>query len=141
MPSRPAVLLAVFLLAACTPMMTGTPDPHPELAASLQVTPAEGTVAFALQVTNASDTPVELVFPTGQSFDFLVLRDGQEVWRWSLDRMFTQAIREETLPPGETLHYRAEWDARAARPGEYRAVGRLTSTSHPVEQSSTFTLP
>lgn len=109
----------------------------PPLLASMQATTEGGAVRFVLQVTNTTSAPIALEFPSGQSFDFVVLQGGREVWRWSADRMFTQALRSETLAPGATLTYEERWEPGAVT-GELTAVGRLTSTSHPLEQRTTF---
>lgn len=93
-----------------------------------------------LTVTNASAAPVDLAFRSGQSFDFVVLRNEQELWRWSGDQMFTQAIRDETLAAGETLTYEATWRPPAGTGGELVARGILT-TQNPVQQETVFRLP
>jgi hypothetical protein len=59
---------------------------------------------FTLSVRNNTSKMLELRFPDGQTHDFVV-KDfaGKEVWRWSQGRMFTSAMRSETLRgKGET---------------------------------------
>ena len=53
---------------------------------------------FTLNVKNNTTKMLELRFPDGQTHDFVV-KDfaGKEVWRWSQGRMFTSAMRSETL--------------------------------------------
>lgn len=144
MLQRSMLLLLNFpmvLLAACSygaPIGSGQVE---ELLPSIHARAADGRVEFMLQVTNTTDRPIELHFNSGQSYDFRVLEGGQEVWRWSSDQMFTQALRSEVLPAGETLTYTAEWEPGPARTGEFTVVGTLTSRSHPVEQSARFRLP
>lgn len=113
------------------------------LVSTLQVETAPDSVRFVLQVTNASAAPVEVRFNTGQTFDFLVRDDrGAEIWRWSADMGFTQALRSETLAPGETRTLSAAWRPGAGLAGrELTAVGRLTSGSHPLERRLAFRLP
>lgn len=146
-PWLPLVLLALVALA-CTP----NPAPSegaaegdgeggtPPLLASVQATTEGEEARFVLQVTNTTTSPIELAFSSGQTHDFVVLRDGREVWRWSGDRMFTQALRTETLAPGATLSFEESWKPGEVS-GELTLVGRLTSTSHPVEQRTEFRLP
>ncbi|MBI1897984.1 MAG: hypothetical protein HYS04_15850, partial [Acidobacteria bacterium] len=64
-------------------------------------TPGAGMIA-RLRVRNSTGHPVQLNFPTGQSFDFVIRNEaGDIVQRWSEGKFFTQALRSETLAPGE----------------------------------------
>ncbi len=83
---------------------------------------------------------MEMSFPTGQTYDFIVRQGTREVWRWSADRRFTQALRTETLGPGETLRFEEEWAPGGTR-GEFNVVGVLMASDHRVEQSTRITLP
>jgi hypothetical protein len=112
-----------------------------ELAASLHAEVLGDTVHMALRATNATGEVVDLTFPSGQSFDFVVLQDGREVWRWSEDRMFTQAIRHERMEPGETRIHEAEWVAPAEISGEVLVRGFLTAQEHRLEQQIRVRLP
>lgn len=144
---------ALALLAACDPFPMRSADPAPEggasggtpagpLAASFQIQPAGDSVAFVLAVTNATQAPLALEFRSGQSYDFAVADGGREVWRWSAERMFTQALRGETLAPGQTLTWREVWRPDASLRGRsLTATARLTSASHPLERTQTFRLP
>lgn len=111
-----------------------------ELAASLQTDVREDTVYFVLQVTNAASEPIDLTFPTGQTFDIVVEEGEREIWRWSADRMFTQAIRHERIEPGETHIYEGEWIPSPEVTGEFLARGFLTAQEHRVEQQSRIRL-
>ncbi len=145
------VLLA--LLAACPPREPAPeppvtaqppmdePSPAVPLVSSLQVETIEDSVRFTFMATNASDAPLELTFPTGQSFDFVVMENGRELWRWSEDRMFTQAIRTETLAPGETRTYHAVWQPPPGVSGRVTVRGFLTAQEHRAEQEAEVQLP
>lgn len=108
---------------------------------SVQATTGTGTVTFTFQVTNTTTEPIELEFADGQSFEFLVMRDGSEVWRWSDGQAFTQAERVMVLPAGETVRYQAVWNAPTAASGEYVVIAALTSRDGGVRQGATFRLP
>lgn len=152
MPTRPGLWtlsgLATLLLA-CAPSAApppaegarqernGSPQESP-LLASVQASTAGDSVDFLLQVTNTSTEPVRLEFTSGQSFDFVVTRDGAEVWRWSADRMFTQALRSEMLAAGATRSFNASWMPPPGARGEYTVTGALTVSNHEVEQSTRF---
>lgn len=151
MPPLRAVLAALLALAAgCTtrpvpPVWDVVPPageaPAGTLVASLSVEVARDTVALALRVTNVSGAPVEIAFPSGQTHDFAVSRDGRELWRWSADRGFTQAMQVLTLPPGGTSTFSERWTVPPGERGELTAVARLASSSHPVERTATFRVP
>lgn len=156
-PPRPGtllLLLAALALAACTrplPPDGMLPPPRPpqppqsarnDLVTSLQVETGD-TVVMTLQVTNPSSAPVTFTFPSGQSYDFVVrpAGAGAEVWRWSADRGFTQAVRTATLGPGETWRFGERWTPPPGLRGQFAAVARLTSSDRPVESTSVFNLP
>ncbi len=135
-----ASLLAV--IAACATAGAGPGDAAADpLVASLQVETRPDSVHLILQVTNVSASSVVLDFPNGQTFDFLVSRGGSEVWRWSADRSFTQALRTESLAPGETRAFDAAWRPAAGTRGDFVAVGRLTARGRAAEQRADFRLP
>jgi hypothetical protein len=60
------------------------------------------TVRLKLVVRNDTQEPIELVFPSGKTYDFWIMDStGNEVWRWSADRVFTQAVVKRLLKPSE----------------------------------------
>lgn len=65
-----------------------------------------------LIVKNPTDKPIRVTFPSGQAHDF-ALYDGQGklVWRDSDGKVYTQAIREETISPGQRRVYQSELPA------------------------------
>ncbi len=147
---RIAVLAAALLAAACAPAAppagTGAPVPRrdaasADLATSLSVETAGDTVRMTLQVTNATAGPLTVSFPSGQTYDFAVLRGGETLWQWSANKRWIQALRDETLAPGETRTYAEPWVPEAPVRGELTARGWLTSSSHPVERTATIRLP
>ena len=93
-------------------------------------------VRLTVSVANRGAQPVTLTFRTAQRFDVRV-RDaaGREVWRWSAERVFAQAIGEERLEPGG----QRRWDVvvrEALPPGSYTAVASLESVD--VKLSTSF---
>ena len=111
------------------------------LAASLEVNVTDPGVRLTLHVTNTSSRPVEFTFPSSQRYDFVVRRaDGEEVWRWSEGMMFTQAISQATLAPGESWDMEAVWEADDVT-GELTATGMLTARDRRPEQTVQFQLP
>lgn len=141
-----AAFVALALIAACAPRPNDGGDMNgADLLPSVQATAVGDSVHFVLQVTNTTDAPIELVYPSGQSFDFQVEDgSGEIVWTWSANRMFIQAIREETIAAGETLTHSASWQPEEygeLPPGEYTVLGTLTVMDRTVQQRTTFRLP
>ncbi len=111
------------------------------LATSVDATVQNG-VTFALHVTNASDKRLELRFPSGQTHDFIVIDSaGREVWRWSADRLFTQALQNKLLDPSETVTYAERWRPSKPTSGRFSVRAVMTSSNHPIEERVEFTLP
>jgi hypothetical protein len=135
----PAVVALIVLLlspAACAARADGGDGP---LASSLHVESFADSVRFSLQVTNASRQPVRLTFPTAQLFEFVVEDGGQELWRWSAERMFAQALHELTLAGGETRTFEATWQPPVQR-RELTVRARLVGQPYRVEQQTRFHL-
>jgi hypothetical protein len=113
---------------------------HATVASEFKVRPHPKALEFALAVTNPTKKSVELVFPSGQEYEFSVMDStGHEVYRWGTGRMFTQSLQNRLLDGGETLHIeeRAE---KALPSGSYVAIATLRSTNYPVEQRFAFQL-
>lgn len=143
--------LLMMALVACAPQQPEPPaeedEPMSEASASMPLVPTlqaeqfPDSIQLYLRVTNSSTEPVEITFPTGQSFDFVVMQEGEEAWRWSADKMFTQAFRTETLGAGETEVYRATWTPPPNAEGAFTVRGVLAARDHRVEQVMEIMLP
>ncbi|HVZ76912.1 MAG TPA: BsuPI-related putative proteinase inhibitor [Gemmatimonadaceae bacterium] len=110
-----------------------------QLAASFNVVPDGKAMQFALRVVNTSKKNLELDFPNGQAYDFVVVDSlGREVWRWGNGRMFTQAVQNKFVGSGESFEVSEHW--QNPRRGKYTAIAMLTSTNYPVRERVDFTL-
>lgn len=143
---RTPLLALLVVMGACRPASEpASPAPavyRGPLVASLNLDPAGDSVRMVLQVTNPTAGPVRLSFSSGMSHDFIVREGAREVWRWSADRSFVQSLVAISLGAGETRSYTEVWRPAAALRGRrLTVVGRLTSSDHPIEQSSPLTLP
>ena len=108
------------------------------LATSVQVEVDSSTARMVLHVTNPSSQPVTLEFTSGQRYDFAVrTAAGVDVWRWSADRSFMQALGTETIQPGATVRYAESWDF-GKRTGSFVVVAELVATNHAVTETATF---
>ncbi|SRR6266513_3249442 len=96
---------------------------------------------FTLNVRNNTTKMLELRFPDGQTHDFVV-KDfaGKEVWRWSTGRMFTSAMRSETLKGKGETQFEESWNTKGQH-GSFTAVAVLRSNNFPVESTVQFLLP
>jgi hypothetical protein len=83
----------------------------------------DGDVEFQFRVVNAGRSPIELQFRSGKTADVAAFEDGEEVWRWSTGRLFTQALQSWTLAPGESNEQRFTWTD--PQPGTYTARATL----------------
>ena len=84
-------------------------------------------ILITFEVFNHTPAPVRFDFTSGQRFDVVIENDeGSEVWRWSAGKMFTMAMGQETLGPGNPrLIYETEYADRL-EPGRYQIIGVLT---------------
>jgi hypothetical protein len=138
---RLLALAGLASLLGCAPQdPPSAPQGSPLLASVKATTVGADSAVFTLQVTNTAAAPLALTFGSGQTFDFIVMRGAQEVWRWSGDRMFTQSLRSETIGPGETRTYTATWTPLPRASGDYTVRGILTALNVQAEQTTQFRL-
>lgn len=141
------MLVAALAVGGCAgsgdqAMVEGGTVAERDLVGSLEVKVSPSSaVRLVLHVTNTGDAPLELTFTSSQRYDFIVeTTAGEEVWRWSDDMAFMQALSQDTLPPGGSWDMDAVWDP-GDRSGEYVATGVLTAREHALRQRTAFQLP
>lgn len=105
------------------------------LEATLDVTVDE-EVVFEFRVVNTGTRAVELTFPTGQPGDITVTDrgTGEQVWRWGDDKMFTQALRQTTIEPEDSLDVEFTWSDPDT--GTYEAIATLEADVSAAARSS-----
>lgn len=106
-----------------------------------QLKPGE-KLTLTLTVTNRNTAPLTLAFSSGQRFDFFVSAPASaalnnrvarqaQLWNWAYDKGFIAVISDETLAPGASRVYSAEWDGRNNKgellEGEFALGARLVS--------------
>jgi len=94
-------------------------------------------VEMFVTLVNISPNPVELIFTSAQRYDFIILKEGKEVWRWSNGKMFAMVLDNLRLEPGEGLTYTETWKTRDAEHGEYEVTGVIMSQP-PLRAACTF---
>jgi hypothetical protein len=143
-PKRNSSAAQVASTAATAPRQASrkvVKDELPSIDAKLFVHAAPGRIRLALNVVNPGSKRVEITFPSGQTYDFVVLDSvGREVWQWSEGRMFTQSLRNKVLDGGEALDVEETWAIASLAPGRYTARGVLTSQNFPLVQTTEFTV-
>lgn len=140
---RALALLALLVASACgtggargedaAPSTEGAEGEALALAAEVPDELVSGEpVTWRLAVTNRSDEPVVLTFPTGQQGE-VVLRDGsgEEVLRWSEGMMFTQAVSEIPLAPESSVTFDLPGDLDV-EPGTYELEASVPSDPAPA---------
>lgn len=96
-------------------------------------------IEFLLTVTNNSSDPLTLNFLDGQQYDFYINSSiDTEVWRWSADKAFTQALTELVIQAGESIEISQVWNQTLAGGGvisigNYFAFGSLLDQSPEAE--------
>jgi hypothetical protein len=99
-------------------------------------------LTLTLTATNRSAAPIVLNYSSGQKYDFFAAanvaagvnnRVGAQalLWNWAHDKAFILILGNETLPPGESRTFTADWDGRNNKgellEGEFALGGRLVS--------------
>jgi hypothetical protein len=141
-PHRAADTHAVANAARSRRVSAGKSNAKPEakLDSRFNVVIAQRDVRLALDVTNVGAKHAELTFPSGQSYEFVVVDSvGKEVWRWSQKRLFTQGVQNKQLGAGDAMQIAETWKP-AVRPGRYTAIATLRSSNFPVEQRVDFVM-
>ncbi|MGM0837596.1 MAG: BsuPI-related putative proteinase inhibitor [Bacillota bacterium] len=66
---------------------------------------------FVFTVENDTGKDAEITFSSGQEYDYMVYdASGKLVKKLSEGMMYTQAIKEEIITPGETVSYSASYE-------------------------------
>jgi hypothetical protein len=123
-----------------TPRVSSNASKSP-VTATISVESTETSVSLTLRVVNTSKKRVEINFPSGQTYDFIVIDSvGREVWRWGGNRMFTQAVRNKLLGAGDQLQFQESMKTHGLPAGRYVARATLTSANFPLRQEAEFTV-
>ena len=100
-----------------------------------------GTIIARLRASSAGKEGVTLHFRSAQRCDFVIQdTNGTTLWQWGADRMFGQALGEETLGPARPELVCREQFAAPLAAGTYRVVGSLTSSDLPMSAAVMITV-
>ncbi|MFC0524807.1 BsuPI-related putative proteinase inhibitor [Pontibacillus salicampi] len=162
------ILLLVAATAGCAKAVDSTSDEGepPEGENSMQALieqlefsttakPLESQATFNASLSNQSDKDVTISFRSGQKAEMIVTnQQGEEVFKSSEGKMFTQAVEEETIPPNDIWEMEEQWDytnkeGNEVTPGTYQLettllVDTLNGQSleaKPFVETITFVIP
>ena len=106
------------------------------LSTQLDAVSEDDAHQFVFRVSNISERLLAFDFNSSQNFDFAVIdpRRGDEVWRWSESRIFSDVVRSEGLQAGLEWRFEAAWNHRDKErneviPGVYEVVAILVAES------------
>jgi len=121
------IIVSVLNASSSTVMQAAPVDVH-GLKLQARLTRSSYSIGedliLGLSLQNTQTTPITMVFPSSQRFDFSVLnREGKELYRWSRDKAFLTVISEVTLSPGESIDEELSWKIQDVPPGEYTVTG------------------
>lgn len=126
-----AALIACLLVVVCSACagsdVSGNRRIVGDASLAFTVTPSRielgKAVRLQLRVTNSGGRPEVLNFSSGQMYDFWVTDSGREVWRWSDDRAFTQALQKQTVASQDSVTFDESWTTSLT--GTLTVHGRL----------------
>ncbi len=86
-----------------------------------------------LKIFNYAEEEVTFHFNSSQRYDFIIEDEkGEEIWRWSEDKMFAMVLGEETIgPTNPELIYTEKFTNKLAC-GYYKITGVFTVQDRPI---------
>lgn len=105
----------------------------------------EGKVIINFGLTNHSTRTNKLQFSSGQQYEVVITDDkGEEVYKYSEGKFFTQALLYKDLQPGQSLQWQDVWDmtdkdGKLLTSGYYRAeitiLAGMRDTAEKIDHS------
>jgi archaellum component FlaG (FlaF/FlaG flagellin family) len=145
-----SVLTTLFIitsLAACGTTDNGTTEPKKVVTGSKGETPAgivagkltpalenvvkEGKLTYIFTIKNDKEVDDVLKYTSSQQYDYkLVDSKGNIAYTYSMDKLFMQALSEQTLKPGEIVQFEIDLseDLKKLSPGTYQFEVWSTAT-------------
>ena len=76
------------------------------------MTDGNGHYEFILNVTNNSSQPRHVSYNSTKRADFSIVKNGNELYRWSEGRLFGMEYITRTLNPYQSFEYSVSWNGR-----------------------------
>jgi uncharacterized protein (UPF0333 family) len=136
-------IMSIVVLSGCatqpvTQVQEGedkmTSNPLESLETSVDVQATSDSADFFITVKNNGEEDVTLTFTSGQKFEIVVLdENNQEVYRYSIDKMFTMALQDIVVKAGEEKTWKEKWDyvsqdGQRVKPGNYKAIATVVAS-------------
>ena len=100
---------------------------------------AGNDITWQLIVTNDGETGT-VVSPSAQPGDVVLMQHGEEVYRWSREKMFSQAIQCFELRSGRSARLDLPPDRLDIGAGEYEVTASVASVPPPPPYRGTLTV-
>jgi hypothetical protein len=93
-------------------------------------------IKMILKIFNYTEEEITFHFNTGQRYDFIIEdEEGNEIWRWSKDRMFAMVLGEEVLGQhNPEVIYTEKYKGKFG-PGYYKITGVFIAQDRPMSGS------
>ena len=93
-------------------------------------------IIMTVKIFNYTEEDVVFYFNSAQRYDFIIEdEEGNEVWRWSKDRMFAMMLGEEILGPHNSeAIYTVEYKGKLSS-GYYKITGIIVAQDRPMSGS------
>lgn len=93
-------------------------------------------IKMTVKIFNSTEEDIVFHFNTSQRYDFIIEdEEGNEVWRWSQDRMFAMMLGKEVIGPhNPEVIYTADYKDRIS-PGNYKVTGIFIAKDRPMSGS------
>ncbi|SFT64365.1 Intracellular proteinase inhibitor [Selenomonas sp. GACV-9] len=93
------------------------------IAEELILQEKHGRLQIEFKITNTSSISHSLQHRTGQLYDIIITdKNGQKLWQWSDNMVFTQALTTVVISPHSTTVYDEELDSKTYRSIKEKAV-------------------
>lgn len=85
---------------------------------------------FTVAALNTGEESVGLKFSSGMQFDFVIVSEDTEIWRWSHDKVAAMMLTEREIAPDELALHSVVWDGSdllnmQVPPGQYQVFGEI----------------
>ena len=83
-------------------------------------------IKVIIDILNLGTSTLKLNFNSMQQYDFIVLKDHKEVWRWSTNKMFAMVLNSINIESHGKKELTEILDPQLS-PGEYELIGIINS--------------
>ncbi|MBO8156247.1 MAG: hypothetical protein H0Z32_07310 [Bacillaceae bacterium] len=118
----------------------------------VSVKPEKDQTTFTMELLNTGEETIELGFSSGQQYEIVVTdpESGDEIYRYSKGKAFTEAFVYKPVEPGEALSWTETWAYEGdIEPGSYQAevtllpaqINKQVIDAKPFVKDFTFAIP